>query len=208
MKEPSDTEIFKRFLDWNPEVAGLPAAIEAIDRCEITFAPFRFPTELRLLYTVFDGFEFEPGLGILSLAGVTEKRKYLQALWKGEEQAFPPALFPVADMDGSMWFTVLAKEHKPRAPILTLAMGDGSNELELEYESLALMAETILEQSRVTSVNQYPGTTGHYSDSEASAAVKPALNPNMYRIDQKGVFSSTGVQKLFDLDDLPDEWFE
>ena len=200
-------EIFEQFREWSLRGAGTPADVESIEECQAAFGPFRFTDELCAMYSVFNGFEFSLGIGILSLSDVLEKRAFLVELWQVEKRPFPPALFPVADMDGSMWFTVLSRERRRNSPILTLAIGDGDNELTVEYDSLALMAKTILEQSRVASVNQYPGTAGHYSDADAAASVQPALNTNMYRVGQKGRFSASGVQNVFDLDDLPQEWF-
>jgi len=197
---------FERLRDQCTGSFGKPAPPSLIDEIEQRFSPFVFTEELREMYSVFDGLELGLGNGLLSLSCTIEARSDLERQFARTGEVFPAALFPLADLDGCYCFTTLSKNMSATAPVLSFALSDGADELYLEYESIYRMAETVLEQTRIASVNQYPGAKGHYVDQEALEAAQPSLNPNMYRLDQKGNFSSAGIQNVFGMARPPAQW--
>lgn len=128
-----------------------PAKDGEIAIAQAEFSPFVFTEELWAMYQAFDGWEIESGVfEFLSLARAMEIRNELKVLHSEFGGTLPRALFPFFEGGESLYFTVLSRELKPRAQVVSICYSDGDSDFVSNYWSITEFAECIYANTYVS----------------------------------------------------------
>ena len=187
----------------------LPPMSEAeLEEIENYLSPNTIPKELVNLLLCFNG-SIDPvrEVGFYSSEQIVEEHKSFTQLFKSADYVYPSSLVPIFTNGGAVVYFVKAendKEHNKH--VWSFCAGDGDREVYLEYESIEKMAQTLIQENEIKNTNKYPGTEGHYIDTDAFSEVQVKLNPNKYNLKQKGIKSPTGVQNVYEIESLHHVW--
>ncbi len=213
-----------------------PLTAVQIKEFEKRFYPFCFSNELNAFYSIANGvedIEIAETDSIESLVSSWSERDFYHQLFADDAQGlkFPPALLPFIRINGGHIFAVLCKEQRQTNVLVEWFAADGDNYMSLQYESIYGFLETKIAQRKFLdapgssqlkkAIEFYDGNRPLKSINEMSNQFKielvnralfklqkiknPAAFDEVFKIDGK---VSKDSNNYFELDSLPEEWFE